>query len=54
MEIIEKTVTSVVLKRFFCIKQKKEFIPKQLYISSIQRAEEILTKDKFIKIVKIE
>ena len=54
MEIIEKTVTSVVLKRFFCTKQNREFIPKQHYISSMERAEEILKKDKFIKIVKIE
>lgn len=54
MEIIEKTVTSVVLKRFFCTKQNREFIPKQHYVSTFERVEQILSKDKYLRIIKIE
>lgn len=50
----EKTVTSIVLKRFHCTKQNREFIPKQHYISSLERYEEIIKKDKYLKLIKLE
>lgn len=54
MESNSKKVTSIVLKRFNCIEQNKEFKPKQHYVSTFERVEQILSKDKYLKIIKIE
>lgn len=54
MESNRKKVTSIVLKKFYCTKQNKEFRPKQIYICSMARVEEILSKDKYLRIIKIE
>lgn len=54
LNIKSKKVTSIVLKRFHCTKQNREFIPKQHYISSLERYEEIIKKDKYLKLIKLE
>lgn len=54
LDPINRTVTSIVLKKFHCVKQNKQFLPKQHYVSSMNRVEEILSKDKYLKIIKIE
>lgn len=54
MESNSKKVTSIVLKRFHCIEQDKELQPKQHYVSTFKRVEQILSKDKYLRIIKIE
>lgn len=54
MESNRKKVTSIVLKRFHCIEQNKEFKAKQHYASTFERVEQILSKDKYLRIIKIE
>lgn len=54
MESNSKKVTSIVLKRFHCIEQDKEFKSKQHYVSTFERVEQILSKDKYLRIIKIE
>lgn len=50
----DKLVTSIVLKKFHCTKHNKEYFPKQQYISTFERVEEILSKDKYLTVIKIE
>lgn len=50
---MKPTTTSLVLRNFFCVEQKRDFAKNQLYLSTFERAE-ILHQKKYSIIVKIE